>query len=49
MKVIPILALEMPSKSVWVITQYDYDANGNLTEIISPKGYKIIQEYDADD
>lgn len=41
------LAPEMPSKSVWAITQYEYDKNGNLTKEISPKGYVTEKVYDA--
>ncbi|MHC1748091.1 MAG: DUF6531 domain-containing protein [Cellulosilyticaceae bacterium] len=34
---------------VWAITQYQYDENGNLIEITTPKGYKIKRTYDACD
>ena len=31
------------------VTGYSYDANGNLTKIITPKGFEIHRNYDADD
>ena len=31
------------------VTRYSYDANGNLTKIITPKGFEIRRSYDADD
>jgi len=31
------------------VTGYSYDANGNLTKIITPKGFVIRRSYDADD
>ena len=31
------------------VTKYSYDANGNLTKIITPKGFVIHRSYDADD
>lgn len=31
------------------VTKYSYDANGNLTKIVTPKGFVIRREYDADD
>ena len=30
------------------VTRYGYDANGNLTKIITPKGFEISRQYDAD-
>ena len=30
------------------VTRYGYDANGNLTKIITPKGFEINRQYDAD-
>jgi len=31
------------------VSRYSYDANGNLTKIITPKGFVIHRSYDADD
>ena len=31
------------------VTKYSYDANGNLTKIVTPKGFVIRRKYDADD
>ena len=31
------------------VTRYSYDANGNLTKIVTPKGFEIHRSYDADD
>ena len=31
------------------VTRYSHDANGNLTKIITPKGFVIHRSYDADD
>lgn len=31
------------------VTRYSYDANGNLTKIVTPKGFEIRRSYDADD
>ncbi|MCI9072661.1 MAG: hypothetical protein HFH80_07615, partial [Lachnospiraceae bacterium] len=31
------------------VTRYNYDANGNLAKIITPKGFEIRRSYDADD
>ena len=31
------------------VTKYSYDANGNLTKIVTPKGFVIRREYDVDD
>ena len=30
------------------VTKYGYDANGNLTKIVTPKGFLIRRSYDAD-
>ncbi|NFL87633.1 RHS repeat-associated core domain-containing protein [Clostridium botulinum] len=36
-------------KNIWSITKYEYDKNGNLTKIITPKGYEIVKVYDEID
>ncbi len=36
-------------KNIWSITKYEYDKNGNLTRIITPKGYEILKVYDEID
>jgi RHS repeat-associated protein len=35
--------------TVWAITSYRYDGNGNLIETITPKGHKILRKYDLAD
>ena len=34
-------------KAIWAVTQYEYDKNGNCTQVISPKGYQTKRWYDA--
>ncbi|NFA44216.1 hypothetical protein EXM65_17010 [Clostridium botulinum] len=36
-------------KNIWSTTKYEYDKNGNLTKIITPKGYEIVKVYDEID
>ncbi|WP_253198410.1 RHS repeat domain-containing protein [Clostridium gasigenes] len=43
------VAPETKGKNVWAITSYEYDKNGNITKIITPKGYKIERVYDEID
>ncbi len=40
---------ETVGKNVWAITSYEYDKNGNITKIITPKGYEIGRVYDEID
>ncbi|MHC1686048.1 MAG: RHS repeat-associated core domain-containing protein [Clostridiaceae bacterium] len=40
---------ETKGKNVWSITKYQYDGNGNITKIITPKGFEIGRVYDAID
>ena len=35
--------------SIWSITEYEYDGNGNVTKIITPNGYEIRRKYDEAD
>ena len=35
--------------SIDAVTEYSYDGNGNVTQIITPERYKIIREYDRVD
>ncbi|MEW8956325.1 DUF6531 domain-containing protein, partial [Clostridium sp.] len=36
-------------KTVWAVTKYNYDKNGNITNIITPKGFEIERVYDKID
>ena len=40
---------ETKGKNIWAITKYEYDKNGNITKIITPKGYEIGRVYDEVD
>ena len=40
---------EKSTRTLWAVTKYNYDANGNLTAILTPKGYQIERSYDACD
>ncbi|MFT8349924.1 DUF6531 domain-containing protein, partial [Clostridium saccharoperbutylacetonicum] len=35
--------------TIWAITSYEYDKNGNITKIITPKGFEIGKVYDKVD
>lgn len=37
---------EKKGKTIWAITQYSYDGNGNITKIVTPKGFEITRKYD---
>ncbi|OFS25005.1 DUF6531 domain-containing protein, partial [Clostridium sp. HMSC19A10] len=43
------VAPEKVGKNAWAITKYEYDRNGNITKIITPKGYEIGRVYDEGD
>jgi|GEM_PF-351203 len=43
------VAPETVGKNIWAITSYEYDKNGNITKIITPKGYEIGRVYDKAD
>ncbi|WP_315069728.1 RHS repeat-associated core domain-containing protein [uncultured Clostridium sp.] len=36
-------------QNIWSITNYEYDKNGNITKIITPKGFEIERVYDKAD
>ncbi|MCI1477821.1 MAG: DUF6531 domain-containing protein [Clostridium beijerinckii] len=40
---------ETAGRNVWAITSYEYDKNGNITKIITPKGFEIGRVYDKAD
>nr|WP_246517023.1 RHS repeat-associated core domain-containing protein [Clostridium aciditolerans] len=40
---------ETAGRNIWSITSYEYDKNGNITKIITPKGYEIGRVYDEID
>ncbi|WP_238858897.1 RHS repeat-associated core domain-containing protein [Clostridium sp. YIM B02569] len=40
---------ETKGRNVWAITSYEYDKNGNITKITTPKGYEIGRVYDKAD
>ncbi|BCZ45186.1 hypothetical protein psyc5s11_12530 [Clostridium gelidum] len=40
---------ETAGKNVWAITNYEYDKNGNIIKILTPKGYEIGRVYDKAD
>ncbi len=33
--------------TIWAVTRYEYDKNGNCIKIISPKGYETKKDYDV--
>lgn len=43
------VAPETAGRNIWAITNYEYDKNGNITKIITPKGYEIGRVYDNAD
>ncbi|OOM11719.1 hypothetical protein [Clostridium saccharobutylicum] len=43
------VAPETKGRNVWAITSYEYDKNGNITKIITPKGFEIGRVYDKAD
>ncbi|AGX41800.1 wall-associated protein WapA [Clostridium saccharobutylicum DSM 13864] len=43
------VAPETKGRNVWAITNYEYDKNGNITKIITPKGFEIERVYDKAD
>ncbi|OOM11653.1 RHS repeat-associated core domain-containing protein [Clostridium saccharobutylicum] len=43
------VAPETKGRNVWAITNYEYDKNGNITKIITPKGFEIGRVYDKAD
>ncbi|EKQ50971.1 RHS repeat-associated core domain-containing protein [Clostridium sp. Maddingley MBC34-26] len=43
------VSLEAKGKNVWAITNYEYDKNGNITKIVTPKGFEIGRVYDKTD
>ena len=34
-------------RTVWAVTKYEYDANGNCVRLVTPKGYEKQWKYDA--
>ncbi len=40
---------EKERRGLWAITKYQYDPNGNIIEVTTPKGYKIKRKYDLCD
>lgn len=43
------VAPETKGRNIWAVTSYEYDKNGNITKIITPKGYEIGRVYDKAD
>ncbi len=34
-------------RTVWAVTRYEYDLNGNCVRMVTPKGYEREWQYDA--